>query len=126
VMMGNSMSINQGEIWLIQFYPQVGSEMSKKRPAIVVNHNSIGRLPLKVVVPITDWKERYSNYPWILELLPDSLNGLTKASAIDCFQLKNFSDERFIKPIGKVDKQTLESIHETIAKVLNPQYKLCD
>jgi len=120
------MSINQGEIWLIQFYPQVGSEMSKKRPAIVVNHNSIGRLPLKVVVPITDWKERYSNYPWILELLPDSLNGLTKASAIDCFQLKNFSDERFIKPIGKVDKQTLESIHETIAKVLNPQYKLCD
>ena len=125
-MMGNSMSINQGEIWLIQFYPQVGSEMSKKRPAIVVNHNSIGRLPLKVVVPITDWKERYSNYPWILELLPDSLNGLTKASAIDCFQLKNFSDERFIKPIGKVDKQTLESIHETIAKVLNPQYKLCD
>ena len=126
MMMGNSMSINQGEIWLIQFYPQVGSEMSKKRPAIVVNHNSIGRLPLKVVVPITDWKERYSNYPWILELLPDSLNGLTKASAIDCFQLKNFSDERFIKPIGKVDKQTLESIHETIAKVLNPQYKLCD
>jgi len=126
VTMANSMNINQGEIWLIQFYPQIGSEISKKRPAIVISHNSIGRLPLKVIVPITDWKDRYRDLPWILELLPNTQNGLTKASAIDCFQIKNFADERFLEPIGKIDKQTLELIHETITKVLNPQYKLCD
>jgi len=119
------MSINQGEIWLVKFFPQVGSEISKKRPAIVVNHNSIGRLPLKVIVPITDWKEQYKNYPWMLKLLPNTLNGITKPSAIDCFQIKNFADGHFVEKVGTVDKQTLETIHETIVKVLDPRYGLC-
>ncbi|MEA2028275.1 MAG: type II toxin-antitoxin system PemK/MazF family toxin, partial [Campylobacterota bacterium] len=30
------MSIKQGEIWLVEFFPQVGSEIAKLRPAIVV------------------------------------------------------------------------------------------
>ncbi|MBM3323278.1 type II toxin-antitoxin system PemK/MazF family toxin [candidate division WOR-3 bacterium] len=34
--------------------------MRKTRPAVVVSTDAIGVLPLKVVVPITDWKDRYA------------------------------------------------------------------
>ena len=118
------MSINQGEVWMIEFFPQVGSEMSKLRPAIVVSHNDIGRLPLKTIVPITDWKNNYSHYPWMLKMQESSLNGLSKTSAIDCFQVKNFANERFIEKIGVIDEPMIKNVHQTIAKTLNPLYLL--
>lgn len=52
-------SMKQGEIWLINLDPTIGAEIKKTRPAIIVNDNSLGKLPLKIIVPLTDWKERY-------------------------------------------------------------------
>jgi len=118
------MSINQGEIWMVEFFPKVGSEITKLRPAIVVSHNEIGRLPLKTIVPITDWKNNYVHYPWMLKIEVNALNGLSKTSAIDCFQVKNFANERFVKRVGEVDEIMLKKVHETIAKTLNPVYVL--
>jgi len=118
------MSINQGEVWMVEFFPKVGSEITKLRPAIVVSHNTIGRLPLKTIVPITDWKFNYTYYPWIIMIEPNEINGLSKASAIDCFQIKNFANERFSKKIGSVDKIMIKKIHQTIIKTLNPLYSL--
>ena len=39
---------------LVDFAPQFGQEINKIRPAVIVNHDSIGSLKLKVAVPITD------------------------------------------------------------------------
>jgi len=118
------MNINQGEIWLVKFYPQIGSEISKLRPAVVVSHNDIGKLPLKTIVPITDWKENYKNYLWMIQIEDNTTNGLSKLSAIDCFQIKNFTHERFEKKIGQIDIQMLNTIHDTITKTFNPLYQL--
>ena len=46
--------MKQGEIWPVDFAAKIGQEIDKKRPAIIVNHDSIGVLQLKVVIPITD------------------------------------------------------------------------
>ncbi len=118
------MNIKQGEVWLVKFFPKVGSEMSKIRPAIVVSHNKIGRLPLKTIVPVTDWKTNYAHYPWMIQIINSSKNGLSKVSAIDCFQIKNFANERFVEKSGNVDKEMIKEIHETIVKCLNPDYSL--
>ena len=58
-------SMKQGEIWLIDLDPTKGAELQKIRPAIIVNNNVMGKLPLKIVVPITDWKDRYNIAPWM-------------------------------------------------------------
>ena len=118
------MSINQGEIWMVEFFLKVGSKITKLRPAIVVSYNEIGRLPLKTIVPITDWKNNYVHYPWMLKIEVNALNGLSKTSAIDCFQVKNFANERFVKRVGEVDEIMMKKVHETIAKTLNPVYVL--
>ncbi len=122
--MGMFMSISQGEIWLVRFYPQIGSEISKLRPAVVISHNTIGRLPLKTIVPITDWKSNYAHYPWMINIKAGHSNGLSKTSAIDCFQVKNFSNERLVEKIGVIDNTLLKHIHQTVAKTLNPNYTL--
>lgn len=80
--------MKQSEIWLIDLDPTKGAEIQKKRPAVIVNNNTLGKLPLKIVVPITDWKERYQVAPWMVQLEPNSQNGLSKTSAADCFQVR--------------------------------------
>lgn len=118
------MTIRQGEIWEVESFPNIGSEIGKKRPAVVVSDDKIGRLPLKTIVPITNWSENYLDYPWMLKIDDAADNGLTKTSAIDCFQIRNFSNNRFVKKIGVVDTSMLSQIHQTIAKTLNPAYRL--
>ena len=118
------MSIKQGEIWLVKFYPQVGSEISKLHPAVIISNNTIGRLPLKIIVPISDWKANYSHYPWMIQVENDTQNGLSKISVIDCFQVKNFSNDRLVERLGSIDTILLKHIHETVAKTLNPNYTL--
>jgi mRNA interferase MazF len=43
----------RGEIWLVNLDPTVGAEIQKTRPAIVISSDCIGKLFLKLVVPIT-------------------------------------------------------------------------
>ena len=71
----------RGEIWLINLDPAIGAEIQKMRPAIVVNKVAMGVLPLRIIVPLTEWKDRYSIAPKrsLLEL-HDGLIGLSTAS----------------------------------------------
>lgn len=124
MIVGRFMNIKQGEVWLVKFFPKIESEMSKTRPAIVVSHDDIGRLPLKTIVPMTDWKDNYRYYPWMLQIINNPKNGLSKVSAIDCFQIKNFANERFVEKVGKIEDDMIFDIHETITKSLNPNYRI--
>ena len=44
--------MRRGEVWLINLEPTVGSEIQKTRPAVIVNDDAIGILPLRVIVPV--------------------------------------------------------------------------
>lgn len=114
--------MKQGEIWLINLDPTIGAEIKKRRPAVVVNNNSVGRLPLKVIVPLTDWKERYTAAPWMVKIAPDKKNKLTKPSSADCFQVRSLSERRFINKIGIIDPDAFEEIKEGLAVVFSIGY----
>jgi mRNA interferase MazF len=111
--------MKQGEIWLINLDPAVGAEIKKTRPAIIVNDNSLGKLPLKVIVPITDWKEKYTIAPWMVRIMPDKKNNLQKISSADCFQVRSISEIRFIRKIGFIENETRIELQEALAKVLS-------
>jgi len=110
--------MKQSEIWLIDLNPAKGAEIQKIRPAIIVNDDALGKLPLKIVVPITDWKDRYEIAPWMVKINPDNANGLSKISSADCFQIRSVSQERLIKKLGYLKPDSYYEIKQAIKKVL--------
>lgn len=110
--------MHRGEIWLINLDPTVGAEIKKSRPAVIVNIDEVGVLPLRIIVPITTWKDRYSQAPWLVKIKANKQSGLDHTSAADTFQIRSLSVERFIRVIGKVDSDTTSSILESVKIVL--------
>jgi mRNA interferase MazF len=100
----------RGEIWQTRFVPNVGAKISKDRPAVVINTATAGRLPLSIVVPITDWKDNYEKYFWFVRLNPAAANGLSKSSGADAFQVKSVSDERLIQKLGILTDPQLQEV----------------
>jgi len=113
--------MKQGEIWLINLDPTIGAEMKKIRPAVVINDDALGKLPLKIIVPLTDWKEHYSVAPWMVAIEPTGQNGLTKKSSIDCFQIRSVSETRLVKQIGSITFSEMLEIQERVLRVIGYQ-----
>ena len=111
--------MQRGEVWLINLDPTVGAEIKKTRPAVIVNDDAIGILPLKVIVPLTEWKDRYAVAPWMVRLEPDTANGLEKPSAADAFQVRSVAQERFIRRLGRLSDTTMTAITKALATVLS-------
>jgi len=110
--------MNQGEIWLVNLDPTLGAEMNKTRPALIVSDNGLGKLPLKVIVPVTGWKEHYNIAAWMIKIEPCRENGLSKISSIDCFQIRAVSQQRLVEKIGEITRDEISRVHEGILKVL--------
>lgn len=108
----------RGEVWLVNLDPTVDSEIRKTRPCAIVNDDAIGILPLKVIVPITDWKESFKIRPWMVRLEPNSENGLIKLSAADAFQIRSVAESRLVEQLGNVSERELALIEKALAIVL--------
>jgi mRNA interferase MazF len=105
----------RGEIWQVWFDPSVGAEIRKRRPAVVMNLDGIGRLPVLIVVPITDWQPAFASFSWFVFLPASPGNGLSKDSGADVFQVKSVSEMRFIRKVGEVTDDELDEIAAAIA-----------
>jgi mRNA interferase MazF len=81
----------------------------------VVSRDGIGRLPLRIVVPITDWKPIFPNLPWFVFLPASPGLGLSKDSGADAFQVKSVSEARFVRKLGAVTDDQLEEIASAVA-----------
>lgn len=106
------------EIWLVDFEPQIGTEIKKIRPAIVVSIDAMGVLPTRVIVPIRDYKEHHSGMFCYIPIEPTKYNGLSKYSTIDCSQIKSFDIQRFEKRLGKLKEDELEELILVITRFL--------
>lgn len=111
--------MRRGEVWRINLDPTIGAEIRKTRPVIIVNDDDIGILPLKIVVPLTDWKDRYADAVWMTKIEPNVANGLSKALAADAFQVRSVSQERFVNRLGLVNANELDEITEALSVVLS-------
>lgn len=114
-------SMLKGEIWLINLDPTVGAEIRKTRPAVIVSEDAIGILPLRIIVPLTDWKDCYSMAPWMVEIIPEAHNGLAKPSAADAFQVRSVSQERFVRRVGALNDDQMRQILKAIQIVIGTE-----
>lgn len=110
--------MHRGDVWLVNLDPTIGSEIRKTRPAVIVSSDLVGILPLKVVVPLTEWKDRYTNASWMVRVDCDEQNGLSKTSAADGLQVRSVSDQRLVKKLGTVSNIQVAQIVQAVLNVL--------
>lgn len=110
--------MERNEIWLINLDPTIGAEIKKTRPVVIVSSNAIGKLPLRVVIPITDWKTHYQQAPWMIKIAPNTTNGLSKTSTADTFQIRSVSTTRFIQKIGELTISEMDKLAYAIGLVI--------
>jgi mRNA interferase MazF len=104
----------RGQVWLINLDPTLGSEIQKSRPCVIVSNDVMQSLPLKIIVPVTDWKEKYKENDWMVYLCPTRTNGLEKDFAADTFQARSVSQMRFVHKLGELNSVELRKISDSL------------
>lgn len=108
----------RGEVWELNLDPTVGAEIQKTRPIVVISSDSAGKLPIKLIAPLTGWDPRYGGNIWHVRIKPDPQNGLTKESAVDVLQARGVDISRFKKKIGRLDADTMDNIAAAMAMLV--------
>ncbi|EOV9222541.1 type II toxin-antitoxin system PemK/MazF family toxin [Campylobacter upsaliensis] len=118
----------QGEIWLVNFYPSVGSEIQKLRPAVIVDDDSLATKMqnIRFIIPITSWRDKFDKHKAFIKIDSNQANGLSNTSAFSIKQAKYASLTRFHKKIGFVEQDLIIKLHERFIYFLNPYLKIVD
>lgn len=114
-----------GEIWLVNLDPTVGDEIRKTRPVVILNGGDAKYLALSIVVPVTAWKPRWEGNPFFVTLTPEPTNGLSKRSAVDCFQIRTLSHQRFIRRLGELRPEQIDALKTSAALILDIEPEHC-
>jgi mRNA interferase MazF len=117
----NPADASRGEVWDINFDPQIGDEIAKVRPAVVLDVGS-ARLELRIVVPITGWRPEFAGNVSKVRLDPSPESGLTKASAADAYQIKSLSSRRFVRKRGQLANATVDDIATAVAVLIDAPF----
>jgi mRNA interferase MazF len=106
-----------GEVWDIDFSPQVGREQAGIRPALVISNDHFNdlRTGLYIVAPISGTNR---GLPYQINVEPPE-GGLTKRSVIMCDQEKSQSVQRFLHRRGKVSEQTLRLVQQIVGTLID-------
>lgn len=97
--------MRRGDIHLVDLEPAVGSEASKRRPAIIVSNDGANQAGSRLgrgvvtVVPITSSLQRV--YPFQVRL-PSSATGLDQDSKAQAEQVRSVAVQRIGRRLGSV------------------------
>jgi mRNA interferase MazF len=111
--------MRRGEVWLVNLDPTIGAEITKSRPCVIVNRDALARLPLKIIVPLTEWNASFERAAWHIPVEATSENGLSKKSSADTFQVRSISEKRLVRTLGVLSDAIMAEIGEGLALSLN-------
>jgi mRNA interferase MazF len=104
------MSPSRGEIWLVDLAPTRGQEIQKTRPVVVISSNLFAPIPLRIIIPITTWQDKFDSRPFMVKLPATAANGLNRDSAANVLQVRSLSTQRFVKFLGQLEPNLLAEI----------------
>ncbi len=105
-------SINRGDIFLVNFDPTVGAEAKKTRPAVVVSNDiSNAHSPIVSIAPITSNVTKV--YSFEVEI-PSGVGGLKSRSKVMVNQTRAVDKIRLIKRLGHLPEQIMADINRAL------------
>jgi mRNA interferase MazF len=103
-------SPKRGEIWLVDLNPTRGQEIQKTRPVVIISAEIFNPIPLRIVIPITSWQEKFDDRLFMVKIAASSGNNLSRDSAGNVLQVRSISTERFVKQLGRVSDEILQEL----------------
>ena len=113
----------RSQIWWVNLDPTIGSEIKKMRPCVIVSTDGAKRLPVRIVVPLTDWNDSFMHSVFHIKVEADDATafeaaGLKKGGAADVMQIRCVSEDRFGDYIALMSAEKMEEIAHAIAGIV--------
>lgn len=116
----------RGEIWQVDFDPQLGSEIAKQRPALIISANSFNSISehVGVLVVVPGTTKRLENprtgqlATGYCEVQPSEKNGLKQTTYFIAHQVRSVSLFRMKKRMGMLEFSRRQKISSDVANVL--------
>jgi mRNA interferase MazF len=102
--------MKRGEVWEVNLDPAIGVEIRKSCPCVIVSRDALARLPLRIVVPLTEWNPRFGAAPWHIAVEPSAGTGLSKKSSADTFQVRSVCEARLARRLGRLPDSVMRQI----------------
>lgn len=110
------MKLERGDVVWVELDPTIGSEIGKRRPAVVLqNHLANRSSPTVTVLPITSSIQRV--FPFQV-LLQEGMGGLTREGKILCEQIRTVSRQRVVGKVGDLSEELLSEIRVALDRHL--------
>ena len=105
-------NILKGEIYLAELSPTIGSEISKKRPVLIISNDTNNQFSDTVsIVPITSTTTKI--YPFEVFLHKGEGNLLNDSKA-KCNQIRTIDKQRITKRLGKISGEKLNEVERAM------------
>ena len=103
-----------GTIWSINFEPQVGTEIKKTRPGVIISGTSFNLQRQKItVLPLTSGKIPSQGMARVF-VAKSKLNQLTQNSEIIVVDPATFDKRRFNRFIGELEANLLVEVQDKL------------
>ncbi len=105
------MVIKQYDIFLISLDPTIGHEIKTVRPCVVISPNEMNdHISTIIIAPMTTQSHSYPTR------VPIDFEGKKGWIVLD--QLRALDKKRFVKKLGKLDKETIINVKRIIQEML--------
>jgi mRNA interferase MazF len=117
--MAASSNYRLGSIWLVSFYPSIGTEIRKTRPAVIISGTIFNQRSKVTVLPITSSSPRDRLLPVVSPIIPSDSNGISIKSFVVCIDPMTFDKRRLVKYLGELDSNQIQEIQQILANYLD-------
>lgn len=114
-----------GDIYLVNLDPTVGDEIRKTRPVVILNAGDAKNLRLAIVAPVTQWRSEWDANPFFFTAAVEPRHGLRKRLAVDCFQVRALSHQRFVRKLGALNGEEMSRVKSALALILDIEPSNC-
>ncbi len=105
-------TIRRGEIWQVRFDPVEGSEIAKRRPALVLQNDVGNRYAATTIVAAIT--ARVKELPTLVNLEPSAKNGLHRPCAVNLSHIRTVSKSRLVARIGRIEEERFPQVERAI------------
>ena len=107
----------RGEVWEMTGPGNEGAGIPRR--VVIISSDALGTIPLRVVVPLSPWHQKYSRAPWIVRIPPVLNSGLDEPHAADTLQLRSVSISRLTTKLGELPDSIITEISSAAGLVIN-------